>query len=79
MSSEYPSAENFGIPSTGDPERDRAELELCVVREKRQIEGICPNGCAPMVLDDPHNRHCPKCGFHGWSNVPFESIEPAEE
>jgi hypothetical protein len=75
----YPSRENIGIPSTGDPDRDRAEIDLFILREKRQIEGICPNGCAPLVLDDPYNRHCPTCNFHGSSNVPFDAATGTEE
>lgn len=74
MSSDYPTSDSFGILSTGDPEEDRRQLDLCVLREKRQIEGICPNGCAPMILDDPYNRHCPTCGFTGHSNVPFPVV-----
>ena len=72
MSNEYPSLDSFGIVSTGDPDEDRKALEQCVVREKRFIEGICLNGCAPMVLDDPYNKHCPVCGCHVGSNVPFK-------
>lgn len=74
MSSEYPTSDFFAMPTSGDVELDAQRAEAFLIHEKRQIEGICPNGCAPMILDDPHNRHCPKCKFHGWSNVPFKTI-----
>lgn len=61
---------NMAIPSSGDPEKDRAELERAHLHRDRMEANICPNGCGPMVWDDPHNRHCPVCDFHGWCNEP---------
>jgi len=61
---------NFAIPSTGDPERDRIELERAHLHQSRMEINICPNGCGPMVLDDPHMRHCPVCKFVGWCSTP---------
>lgn len=45
----------------------------------RQEDGVCPNGCARLEMKDgdPHLAFCPRCGFHGYSNVPhpfFDSI-----
>jgi len=66
---------NLAIPSSGDPERDAAELERVYLHESRMAANICPNGCGAMVWDDPQNRHCPVCNFHGWSNCPHTEGE----
>jgi len=76
MPEPYPTLENIGIPSTGDPERDRQEAERAVLHEKRLIEGVCPNGCRGGRLAnlDPWRRRCPKCGFRQGMNRP--TFEP---
>jgi hypothetical protein len=61
---------NMAMPSSGDPEKDRQELEQAYVHRDRMEANICPNGCGPMVWDDPHTRHCPVCKFVGWCNKP---------
>lgn len=58
--------------SSGDPEEDARIAQGIELHEERMSRGICPNGCGPMVLADPYNQDCPKCGFHQWSNVPTE-------
>ena len=65
---------NFAFESTGDPEKD-AEIAMAIRRRLRnESEGMCPNGCAPVVWSDPHNQDCPKCGFHGQHNVPYGGL-----
>ena len=71
MSHEYPSKDNIAFVSTGDAAKDDAIAEEFILHEKRLIEGICPNGCGPMVNSDAHNRDCPVCKFHQWSNAPI--------
>ena len=72
--SEYPTRASVGIVTTGDPDKDAEIVDEFLIHEKRMIEGICPNGCAELVRDDAHSRHCPQCGFHGWSNVPWDAV-----
>lgn len=60
---DYPRRENIGMPSTGDPEEDARQIDDFLVREKRLMEGVCSNGCAPMIDDGGGDSHCPKCGF----------------
>jgi len=55
--------------------RDAVELEQAYLHESRMAANICPNGCGAMIWDDPHNRHCPVCDFHGWSNRPHTEGE----
>lgn len=62
--------DRIAIPMSGDPEKDRADLESAYLHQSRMAANICPNGCGPMVWDDPHNRHCPACNFVGWCNTP---------
>jgi hypothetical protein len=66
-----PSKRNIAIVSSGDPEKDARELEQAYLFEVRIQQNICPNGCGPMIFDDPHNRHCPDCNFAMWCNSPY--------
>ena len=65
----------MAIPSSGDPEKDQADIRDAAQHQARMEENICPNGCAAMIWDDPHTRHCPECGFVGWCNVAFSGSE----
>ena len=65
----------IAIPSSDDPEKDQAEIRDAAIHQARMEENICPNGCDSMVWDDPNTRHCPKCGFVGWCNVPFDGAK----
>jgi hypothetical protein len=60
----------IAIRCSGDPAKDQRDLEAAYIHQSRMDANICPNGCGPMVWDDPHTRHCSKCNFHGWCNVP---------
>lgn len=60
---EYPQYETIGIISSGDPEKDSRDIEAFMLHEKRLIEGICPNGCGPMVDDGNGESHCSVCPF----------------
>jgi hypothetical protein len=60
----------IAIPSSGDPAKDAADVASAELHAERMDANICPNGCGPMVWDDPHNRHCPICNFSGWCNRP---------
>jgi hypothetical protein len=60
----------IAIVSSGDPEKDAAEIASAEQHKSRMDANICPNGCGPMVWDDPHTRHCPKCNFVGWCSTP---------
>jgi hypothetical protein len=61
---------NLAIPSSGDPEKDRRDLEAAYVHRDRVEANICANGCGPMVRDDPHTRHCPVCNYVDWCSRP---------
>lgn len=61
---------NLVIHSTADPVADAAELERAHLHRDRMEANVCPNGCGPMVWDDPHTRHCSVCKFIGWCNTP---------
>ena len=69
-------AARLAIPSSGDPEKDRAELLNAALHQARMAENCCPNGCGSMVWDDPYNRHCPACNFAAWCNLPFDGVRP---
>lgn len=58
--------------STGDADKDQKIGERFALHESRMQENVCPNGCAQMVWDDAHNRHCPTCGFAGFSTKLFD-------
>ena len=62
-------ASRMAMPSSGDDAADQKALLHAALHEARMEENICPNGCGPMVWDDPNNRHCPACNFHGRCNV----------
>ena len=68
--------ENFAFTSTGNPEQDARIAADFRRHEALESEGLCPNGCGPIVWDDPHNRHCPACRFVGWCNVPYGGRPP---
>jgi hypothetical protein len=64
----------YAMPSSGDPEQDRKQLDRFALSCDRMEHNICPNNCGAMEWDDPHNRHCPKCGFAGFSTTPYDMI-----
>lgn len=54
---------NAMFPSTGDAGRD-AEVAADIRRSQAYLaEGMCPNGCGPLVVDSPTKRHCERCPF----------------
>ncbi len=55
--------DNFSIASSGDPERDQAEMERYRLSQRRKREGICPNNCGPLFKKDAHTLICHSCGF----------------
>lgn len=63
--------DQIAFPSTGDPAKDQELLDRYMLHDDRLSRNICPNGCGPMTASSPHDRDCPKCGFHFWSNVPI--------
>lgn len=64
----------FVFPLSGDPEKD-AETAAAMRRQDRNYsEGMCPNGCAPLVWADAHHSDCPVCKFHGWTNQPYGGL-----
>lgn len=62
---------NFAFPSSGNEEQDEAIAADIQRTEARLQDNVCPNGCALMIFDNPHERHCPVCNFSQWSNVPL--------
>ena len=47
--------------------------DLQIRREQHFLfEGMCPNGCAPLVWDDAYQNRCPKCRYRGWSRKPYD-------
>ena len=69
---EYPSRKaEIAIPSSGDSEKDAAEIRRFQLQSERMEQNICPNGCGPMTLIDAHNRTCQKCGFVGFQSKPI--------
>jgi hypothetical protein len=70
-------ASRMAIPSSGDDAKDQQELLAAALHQARMEENICPNGCGPMTWDDPQNRHCEVCHFHGWCNVPYDGAKRA--
>ena len=54
---------SIAIVSSGDADKDRADIDkFC--RESDLIDaGMCPNGCGGMGTVDPYNAICLKCGF----------------
>ena len=56
---------DYGMPSSGDPERDRRELEAFAKRQQLIDRGRCPNddGDLRPAVDDAAIRECGTCGF----------------
>jgi hypothetical protein len=54
---------NAMFPSTGDPEQDAKIAEGIRRHAANEAEGLCPNGCGPITIDSPSERHCERCGF----------------
>lgn len=69
---EYATSDRYAMPTTGDPEKDRVILDRFAVSSARLEQNICANGCGPMVIEDPHNRTCPVCGFAYFRSDPIE-------
>lgn len=59
------------FPSSGDPEKDAEEARSIIRHAANEAEGLCPNGCAPLVRyvengeEWPDAKTCPSCGFVG--------------
>ena len=57
--------------STGTAEGDAEEARLILLHAANEAEGLCPNGCAPLVRyvengeEWPEAKTCPSCGFIG--------------
>lgn len=58
----------MAIISSGNPEKDRLDLERHAKQSDLIDAGMCPNGCGGMIEDDTHNAHCPKCAFQYFSS-----------
>lgn len=56
---------NIAMPSSGDPEQDRRDLEAAGQRMERMDRGRCPNDDGDLVVTEPGVRECPACGFVG--------------
>ena len=67
--------ENFGFGAAGDTEQDAREAASIRKHMANEAEGLCPNGCAPIIDDSPSERHCPVCGFVG-TRVTFGVSRP---
>ena len=55
--------ENMSFASTGDPAKDFEIAESIRRSSKRMTEGICANGCAPMIPSGTNSRYCPVCHY----------------
>ena len=63
--------DQYAFPSTGDPEKD-AQIARDILRTQAlESEGLCPNGCAPIIWDTQYEAHCPTCGFIRHTNAPY--------
>jgi hypothetical protein len=51
--------------SSGDAEVDARTAAGIRQRMAREAEGMCPNGCAPIVILSDYEVTCAVCGFHG--------------
>ena len=67
-------SDRISFPTTGNLDDDEMIAERFEQHSERMRKNICPNGCGAMTWDDPHNRHCAKCGFAGFSTVPWDMI-----
>jgi hypothetical protein len=65
----------IGILSSGDPEKDRFELEKAKTYHERIDQGICANGCAFMIWETAHTAKCPECSFLYSTNLPYGKRE----
>jgi hypothetical protein len=63
---------NFSFSSSGSSDEDERIARRFELHSARMQLNVCPNGCAEMIWDDPHNRHCPKCNFSGFSTKPYD-------
>lgn len=64
-------AKEFYFQTSGDAEEDARIAAMIRKTEAMLDEGMCPNGCAPLVWDDPYYHHCPKCAYGGWTSTPY--------
>ena len=55
-------ASRMAILSSGDDAADQKALLDAALHEARMDENICPNGCGPMVWDDPNKCNVPYSG-----------------
>lgn len=65
-------SDEIAFISTGNAAEDDEVARRLRLHSERMAENYCPNGCVRMVWDDPHNRHCPVCGFAGFSTKPYD-------
>lgn len=56
----------YAIPSSGDPEQDRREIDSFIKHSMLIDEGMCPNGCGPLSEGEYEGSTCAVCGF--WCN-----------
>ena len=56
---------HYAMPSSGDPEQDRRDLEAFRKRRDLMARGRCPNDDGDLVETEPNVRECPTCGFVG--------------
>lgn len=54
---------NAMFPSTGNAQQDAAIAARIRRDAGAEAEGLCPNGCGPMTIDSPSEKHCEACGF----------------
>ena len=53
----------INMVSTGDPEKDREQLELAALHQARIDADCCPNGCGQMFVASERLLECTECGF----------------
>jgi hypothetical protein len=63
---------NVNFVSTGDPVKDAQVVRGIELHQERLDRGCCPNGCGALVLSDPYNAECPRCGFLFSSGLPIK-------
>ena len=52
----------FAFNRDGDPAMDSPEQAKFRSNDRKIMEGMCPNGCGPMVQEG-NRQDCPKCKF----------------
>lgn len=52
----------FAFDRDGDPDKDSPEQAKFRSNDRKISEGMCPNGCGPMIQDG-NRQDCPKCKF----------------